>query len=40
MLREIENALAAAVGKRRMRELNETLSLVIGALEAPGDQVR
>ena len=40
VLREIEDALAAAVGKRRMRELNETLSLVIRALEAPGDQVR
>jgi len=34
-LREIEEALAAAIGRRRMRELHETLKLVISALETP-----
>jgi DNA-binding MarR family transcriptional regulator len=32
-LREIEQALDAAIGRRRMRELHETLKLVISALE-------
>jgi DNA-binding MarR family transcriptional regulator len=32
-LREIEDALGAAIGRRRMRELHETLKLVIEALE-------
>jgi DNA-binding MarR family transcriptional regulator len=33
VLRDIEAALAATVGKRRMRELHETLRLVIQSLE-------
>ncbi|HSS40796.1 MAG TPA: MarR family transcriptional regulator [Polyangia bacterium] len=33
VLRDLEQALAAAVGARRMRELHETLKLVITALE-------
>jgi DNA-binding MarR family transcriptional regulator len=33
MLREIEDALGAALGRRRIRELHETLKLVIGVLE-------
>ena len=32
-LREIEQALDAAIGRRRMRELHETLKLIISALE-------
>ena len=31
-LREIEDALGLAIGRRRMRELHETLKLVVGAL--------
>lgn len=34
VLREIEQSLAAAVGARRMRELRETLALMIASLEA------
>ena len=34
VLREIEDVLGAAVGKQRMRELHETLRLVIAALES------
>jgi len=34
-LREIEQALDAAIGRRRMRELHETLKVVIAALEGP-----
>jgi DNA-binding MarR family transcriptional regulator len=33
VLREIEHALGATVGRRRMRELHETLKLIIAALE-------
>src|SRR4051794_13211427 len=33
VLRDLEQALAVAVGARRMRELHETLKLVIAALE-------
>jgi DNA-binding MarR family transcriptional regulator len=33
ILREVEETLAAEVGRRRMRELHETLKLVIAALE-------
>ena len=33
VLRELEDALGAAVGKQRMRELRETLTLIIAALE-------
>jgi DNA-binding MarR family transcriptional regulator len=33
VLREIEDALRGALGARRMRELHETLRLLIGALE-------
>jgi len=33
VLHEIEEALGIAVGRRRMRELRETLRLVVGALE-------
>jgi DNA-binding MarR family transcriptional regulator len=35
VLREIEEALGAALGRRRMRELHETLKLAIAALEGP-----
>jgi DNA-binding MarR family transcriptional regulator len=35
VLREIEDALGAALGRRRMRGLHETLKLVIATLEAP-----
>jgi DNA-binding MarR family transcriptional regulator len=34
VLRELEETLAAAVGRRRMRELHETLRRLIGALDA------
>jgi DNA-binding MarR family transcriptional regulator len=34
VLSEIEDTLAASVGRRRMRELHETLQLVIAALES------
>ena len=34
VLREIEQALAASLGARRMRELHETLALMIPCLEA------
>jgi len=34
VLRDIEDALAATVGKRRMRDLQETLSLIIKSLES------
>jgi DNA-binding MarR family transcriptional regulator len=34
LLREVEGQLRARVGERRMRELHETLALVIGALES------
>ena len=34
VLRELQDGLAAAVGARRMRELHETLKLVIAALDA------
>ena len=34
ILRDLEETLGAAVGQRRMRDLHETLRLVIGALEA------
>lgn len=33
VLREVENGLGAAIGTRRMRQLHETLALVILALE-------
>jgi len=33
VLGELQEALAAAVGARRMRELHETLQLMIAALE-------
>jgi DNA-binding MarR family transcriptional regulator len=33
VLREVEETLAAEVGRRRMRELHETLKLIVGALE-------
>lgn len=33
ILRELEDTLGASVGRRRMRELHETLKLVIDALE-------
>ena len=33
ILRDLEDALAATVGRRRMRELHETLKLLIEALE-------
>jgi DNA-binding MarR family transcriptional regulator len=36
VLRDIEDGLAAAVGARRMRDLHETLQLLIAALERPG----
>jgi DNA-binding MarR family transcriptional regulator len=36
VLREIEGELTAAVGDRRMRDLHETLKLLIGALEPAG----
>ena len=36
VLRAIQDGLAAAVGARRMRELHETLKLVIAALDANG----
>jgi len=34
VLREIEDALGARVGRRRMRELHDTLRLLVGALES------
>ena len=34
VLREIEDTLGAAVGRKRMRELHETLKLIVGALES------
>jgi DNA-binding MarR family transcriptional regulator len=34
-LREIEEGLGATLGRRRMRELHETLKVVIAALEGP-----
>ena len=34
ILRDLEETLGAAIGRRRMRELQETLRLLIGALEA------
>jgi len=33
ILRDLEETLGAAIGRRRMRELQETLRLLIGALE-------
>ena len=36
VLRALEDELAAAVGRRRMRDLHETLKLVIAALEGRG----
>jgi DNA-binding MarR family transcriptional regulator len=36
VLREVENGLGAAIGARRMRQLHETLALVIAALESAG----
>jgi hypothetical protein len=35
VLRGIEDAVRATVGDRRMRELHETLQLVIRALDEP-----
>jgi DNA-binding MarR family transcriptional regulator len=35
VLRQLEASLRKVVGARRMRDLHETLALVIGALEAP-----
>lgn len=35
LLRELEDRLAAAVGARRMRELHDTLRLLIEALQSP-----
>jgi DNA-binding MarR family transcriptional regulator len=35
ILREVEEALAGAIGRRRMRELHATLGLVIAALQVP-----
>ena len=36
VLRDLEDTLAAAIGRRRMRELHETLKLIIAALEGGG----
>ena len=33
ILRDVEDALRSSVGERRIRELHETLALVIAALE-------
>ena len=33
LLRELEETLAAEVGRRRMRDLHQTLKLIVAALE-------
>jgi hypothetical protein len=36
VLRDLEDAVAAVIGERRMAELHRTLRLVIGTLSAEG----